>query len=172
MLTRIAQYASENQNSPSQERLIARFKRCCRTLTMRTDFVFEAVHYCWAHVDDEESLPGRELMRRRRVRQQHLYAILSLNGRRVATTLPQAVAWPAFTIRIEQPLRLIVARHPMKLKVEFWRRRLLVDVHLATPFVPVPGISACHDAVNAASLAPLVNGCSLRSANDSSLVLR
>ena len=70
------------------------------------------------------------------------------------TTLPQAVAWPAFTIRIEQPLRLIVARHPMKLKVEFWRRRLLVDVHLATIFVPVPGISACHDAVNAASLAP------------------
>ncbi len=154
MLTRIAQYASENQNSPSQERLIARFKRCCRTLTMRTDFVLKLYTTAGLTADDEESLPGRELMRRRRVRQQHLYAILSLNGRRVATTLPQAVAWPAFTIRIEQPLRLIVARHPMKLKVEFWRRRLLVDVHLATIFVPVPGISACHDAVNAASLAP------------------
>jgi len=154
MLTHIAQHASENQNSPSQERLIALFKRCRRTLTMGSDFVLKLYTTAGLTADDEKSLPVRELMRRRRVRQQHLYAILSLNGRRVATTLPQAVAWPTFTIQIEQPLRLIVARHPMKLKVEFWRRRLLVDIHLATILVPVPGISACHNTANTASLAP------------------
>lgn len=130
------------------------FKKHRRLLMSTSEFVLKLYTTAELTYDDDKTLPIQEVMRRRRVRQQRLYVNLAANERQITSMQSRTIDWPAFTIQLEQPLRLRVSKRPIRFEMKLWQRRLMVDLHLTTLFIPVPGMSACHDTSTIHSLAP------------------
>ena len=132
-------------------------KKYRRVLTSGSDFVLKLYTTAELTYDDDKSLPVQEIRRRRRVRQQRLYAVLAANGRRVAVMQSLPIEWPAFTMQLEQSLRLRVFNRPHKLELQLWQRRIVVDLYLATILIPMPGMCAYHDKASSLSLSPMTD---------------
>ena len=64
-----------------------------------------------------------ELLRRSRIDRQRLFAVVTVNGKRVHRTKDEYLLWPSFSVSFNQPVRLRFARRPQTLEVELWKRR-------------------------------------------------
>ena len=163
MLGWIATHACfEKNNSVSHSRtklehscILSLFKKYKRILISTSDFVLKLYTTAELTYDDNKILPIQEVMRRRRVRQQRLYAKLVANGRQVNAMQAQAIEWPAFIIQLDQTLRLRVSKRPVRFEIQLWQLRVIADLQLASIFVPVPGMSPDFDASTTYSLAPV-----------------
>ena len=163
MLPRLALLASAQKDSPAasgklrRESLMVLFRRCRKSLVLTSDFVLKLYTTAELTSSDDRTLPVQEVMRRRRVHQYQIYAILKVNDRKVAAMSPRPIAWPAFMIQFDQKLKLRVARRPAKVEIHLWQRRLAIDLCFVRLLVPVPGMSPHHDTANNYSLAPLAD---------------